>query len=78
MSILDILTDIVNSYASHKSIQSDIAKKYNASRTDISNLLQYCGFKNSKIIPGANINVNQLINRKEIRELCQKILDGMP
>ena len=73
MTGIEILDDILKQYSSRMKSQEDIAKQYHVEQTYISNLLQECGFHNSKFTGGKSVDINIIWQNEEVRRLCEEL-----
>lgn len=74
----EFLEIVLNRYEHSKDYESDIAKRYNANKTDVSQLLQLCGFSYGKRTNTAISDIDTLLKNKKINHLCKKILANSP
>ena len=73
MTNKEILKDILERYSSNGESQSEIAERYNVSKSVISELLQECGFHRHII----NI-VDTAWQNPEVQRICDKIHKASP
>lgn len=73
MTEKQILENILKSYSSNSEWQSEIAERYNVSKSVISDLLQVCGFHYHKHNNSESLDIDMLIQKPEVQEICGKI-----
>lgn len=78
MSSRDILEDILTHYESRKEWQSEIAKRYKVSQTDISRLLRECGFQYGKFMNGKSVDIDSAWKNPEVQRICGVIAKRIP
>lgn len=77
MSNKVILEDVLKSYSSNSEWQSEIAERYNVSKSVISDLLQVCGFHHHKHNDSESIDIDLLSQNPEVQRICEKIRQSM-
>lgn len=78
MSSRDILEDILTHYESRKKWQSEIAKRYKVSQTDISRLLRECGFRYGKFMNGKPVDIDSIWKNPKVQSICEVIAKRNP
>ena len=77
MTNVEILEDILTHYGNRIETQADIAKRYHVEQTYISDLLQECGFHNSRFTGGKSVDVNIAWQNPEVQRRCEEIRKSM-
>ena len=73
MTSLDILENILKHYDSRQEWQKEIAERFHVSQSDISRLLQECGYHNGKFTDGISVDINTAWQNPKVKEICEKI-----
>lgn len=77
MTNKEIIKDILESYCSNSEWQSEIAERYNVSKSVISALLQVSGFHYHKHNDSKSIDIDLLSQNPEVQKICEKLRQSM-
>ena len=77
MTNKEIIKDILESYRSNSEWQSEIAERYNVSKSVISALLQVSGFHYHRHNDSKAIDIDLLSQNPEVQKICEKLRQSM-